>query len=517
MALRSSTSATRRRRTARWPRAPTRSRRRRPGADSVDGPRVPHTFTIDRTPPPAPSLSGTPSGDSASFTFASAEPGVSYRCQLTGPGQAGTPAACADRADYSGLAPGDYRFLVRTIDPAGNSSAETTRDFTRGRGAADAQRDPTPTPTATPDADAGVPARPWSRARSAARSSSSCRAPREFVELDATRGHPVRLDRRRQERAASSSRPSRRKGKPPQKAVFYGGIFLVTQTGRRRSTSSSPSRWRRARRSASAAAAKKAEVAQAVGRRQGQVPHARASTAPRRPRHDLARAGHVRRHAHARSSRASCPCATSVRKKTVLVARAHLPGQTAPLTPDHSAIARGLDLPVRVARCACAPLSSPGSPRCSRPPRAGRHLERTGTGDARHAATRHAHVPEPARGDRRVRGDEGRAGHDQRPGGHDQHQQRPGDPVRHHGRRGQRAHDDHRRRRQVPRLPRHARPATRRSATSRSATARRARATRRTAAASSTSAASSQLDYVRVTDSRAPTAAAAGSRTTRAR
>ena len=47
------------------------------------------------------------------------------------------------------------------------------------------------------------------------------------------------------------------------------------------------------------------------------------------------------------------------------------------------------------------------------------------------------------------------AGHDQRPGGHDQHQQRPGDPVRHHGHRGERADEDHRRRRQVPRLPGH--------------------------------------------------------------
>ena len=62
---------------------------------------------------------------------------------------------------------------------------------------------------------------------------------------------------------------------------------------------------------------------------------------------------------------------------------------------------------------------------------------------------------EPARRDRRLRGHQGGAGHDQRPRGHDQHQQRPRDPVRHHGRRGQRAHEHHRRRREVPRLPGH--------------------------------------------------------------
>ena len=50
------------------------------GPGNVSGAPVSHGFTVDRTPPPAPQVSGEPSGDAATFTVAAGEDGVTLEC-----------------------------------------------------------------------------------------------------------------------------------------------------------------------------------------------------------------------------------------------------------------------------------------------------------------------------------------------------------------------------------------------------------------------------------------------------
>ena len=72
---------------------------------------VPPDTTIGSTPP-AVSSSG-----SASFGFASTEPGSTFACSLDG----GTFASCSSPQSYSGLSNGAHAFQVKATDAAGNS------------------------------------------------------------------------------------------------------------------------------------------------------------------------------------------------------------------------------------------------------------------------------------------------------------------------------------------------------------------------------------------------------------
>ena len=82
-------------------------------------------WTIDTTPPAAPSLGSHPSDPSnsanASFDF-SGEAGASFLCDLDGSGF----TACTSPKSYSGLADGAHSFTVKARDAAGNESTVTT-------------------------------------------------------------------------------------------------------------------------------------------------------------------------------------------------------------------------------------------------------------------------------------------------------------------------------------------------------------------------------------------------------
>ena len=85
-----------------------------------------YTWTVDTTPPPAPSLTSTPPANdtntSAGFSFGDDEAGVTFECQL----DAGSFSTCTSPATYSGLADGSHTFAVRARDGAGNPSAATS-------------------------------------------------------------------------------------------------------------------------------------------------------------------------------------------------------------------------------------------------------------------------------------------------------------------------------------------------------------------------------------------------------
>ncbi|MEN3282787.1 MAG: large repetitive protein [Solirubrobacteraceae bacterium] len=97
-----------------------------------------YTWTVDTVPPPTPSLTGYPSqtttATTATFTFASGEPGVRYECVLDDDW-----SACSSPKTYAGLDPDRHSFSVRAVDTVGNRSRwasyswtvtrQTNRDF----------------------------------------------------------------------------------------------------------------------------------------------------------------------------------------------------------------------------------------------------------------------------------------------------------------------------------------------------------------------------------------------------
>src|SRR6476660_2845907 len=79
-----------------------------------------YTWSVDTTPPPAPTITAqpaNPSNDSSpAFQFTDTEGGVSFRCKL----DSGGFAACASPAAYTGQADGSHTFTVEAADAAGN-------------------------------------------------------------------------------------------------------------------------------------------------------------------------------------------------------------------------------------------------------------------------------------------------------------------------------------------------------------------------------------------------------------
>jgi large repetitive protein len=92
----------------------------------VNGP----AYTIDKTPPNAPSIASGPSGltasTNASFGF-SGETGASFKCALDSTASA---AACTSPKSYSGLSQGSHVFYVRQVDEAGNTGPYASRTWT---------------------------------------------------------------------------------------------------------------------------------------------------------------------------------------------------------------------------------------------------------------------------------------------------------------------------------------------------------------------------------------------------
>lgn len=190
------------------------------------------TFTVDTTQPAPPDVSG-PSGATTdpnpAFAFTAAEPTV--ECRLDGPGGPGAFGACASPKAFNALAPGDYVFLVRTTDAAGNQST-TERAFTVTQ-VQQAQPTPqptvgpaqTPTPTPTPVPNQVIVVAP-------AQGTVLVKATGEttFTPLDVTKGIPngSEVDVRKG-RVTLTSIP--KPGAPAETADFYGGMFIVTQKG----------------------------------------------------------------------------------------------------------------------------------------------------------------------------------------------------------------------------------------------------------------------------------------------
>jgi predicted phage tail protein len=103
------------------------------GADAA------HTTTLDRTAPPAPTITGGPVSDTAdptpAFTF-TAESGATTACRIErGATVVSDWAACSSPRSYdlSAQVDGTYTFRVRATDAAGNTGAEATRSFTLDR------------------------------------------------------------------------------------------------------------------------------------------------------------------------------------------------------------------------------------------------------------------------------------------------------------------------------------------------------------------------------------------------
>jgi hypothetical protein len=191
------------------------------------------TFTVDTTPPPTTIDSGpagTTTDSSPSFGFASTDTGSTFACRLDGPGPAqGTYGPCTSPRSFNGLPPGDYIFLVRATDPAGNTIT-TSRAFTV---TVVQQATPTPTPTPTvgpaqeptPEPGKTVVIQPLSGTTLVKLPGSS-----KFEPVDVTRGIPngSTVDTKKGKiRLFAIPKP----GKPAESALFYDGIFKLKLAG----------------------------------------------------------------------------------------------------------------------------------------------------------------------------------------------------------------------------------------------------------------------------------------------
>ena len=87
------------------------------------------SWTFDRNPPLAPSVSGAPSGtvktSSASISFSGTESGSTFQCSTN----ESAWIACESPVQLSELPEGAISFAVRQVDRAGNAGAETTSSW----------------------------------------------------------------------------------------------------------------------------------------------------------------------------------------------------------------------------------------------------------------------------------------------------------------------------------------------------------------------------------------------------
>ena len=91
---------------------------------------VSYTWTINTTPPPAPTITSNPANPtnqtSASFSFSDTQAGVKFLCQLDG----SAFSACSSGKTYSGLSQASHTFAVEAQDKAGNQSSATSFTWT---------------------------------------------------------------------------------------------------------------------------------------------------------------------------------------------------------------------------------------------------------------------------------------------------------------------------------------------------------------------------------------------------
>lgn len=88
------------------------------------------TWTVDLTPPPAPTLSGVPTSqtksNSATLTFSDSEGTATFRCTLDG----GAAATCTSPRQLTSLTDGSHTFSVVARDAAGNLSSAASGTWT---------------------------------------------------------------------------------------------------------------------------------------------------------------------------------------------------------------------------------------------------------------------------------------------------------------------------------------------------------------------------------------------------
>jgi hypothetical protein len=196
-------------------------------------------FSIDTTPPAEPTVTSGPSGatteSAPAFAFSGSPDATKVECRLDGPGGAGAFEACVSPRGFSALAPGDYVFLVRATDAAGNSKT-SQRSFTVTT--VQQQQPPppptqTPTPTPTPAATpkpTPVPQQTVVVAPAVGTVLVKVKGSSKFEPLDVTKGIPLGS-----EVDATKGHVTltviQKPGQPPQTAEFWDGFFIVTQRG----------------------------------------------------------------------------------------------------------------------------------------------------------------------------------------------------------------------------------------------------------------------------------------------
>jgi large repetitive protein len=135
-------------------------------------PSTSYGWTIDLTPPPAPTITSTPpsvtASNNASFSFTDDEAGAGLRCKL----DSGSFGSCTSPVNYGGLSDGTHTFSVEAVDAAGNESAVSSYSWT-----VDATAPPAPTITSAPPSN-----------------SASTSATFSFTDADATATFRCRLD-----------------------------------------------------------------------------------------------------------------------------------------------------------------------------------------------------------------------------------------------------------------------------------------------------------------------------------
>src|SRR5439155_6611879 len=89
-----------------------------------------YSWTIDLTPPPAPTIDTRPAdlvnATSAPFTFSDSETGATFLCSL----DEAAFVACTSPRTYSSLGDGTHTFNVEAKDAAGNESLPTSDSWT---------------------------------------------------------------------------------------------------------------------------------------------------------------------------------------------------------------------------------------------------------------------------------------------------------------------------------------------------------------------------------------------------
>jgi hypothetical protein len=200
-------------------------------AAGLQSDRVPVTVVVDRSAPAAVDPSQP---DATTFTFAPAESGGSFQCRLEGPSGDSDFAPCTSPRTYPGLAAGDYRFTLRTLDAAGNHSDAPAKTFSV---AATPEATPAPDVAPTSAQVAVAPPTPTPQANETVvvRASSGTILVRkpgttEFVEISRSSGIPLgsEIDARNG-RVVLTAEPA--DGKPVERATFYAGLFTVQQAG----------------------------------------------------------------------------------------------------------------------------------------------------------------------------------------------------------------------------------------------------------------------------------------------